>query len=318
LRKVVQNIAGDFLKILDHDRKDWFSFWQSYKRKHSPIVENYEKRLGLTPSSIEKALHQMTRPMLDKLASYWKSHSRDQKLWSSHVISHRHRLFNLSKEDFTVLISGLLGIRDWVVVQGNKENVILIDIVSLWKRQRIDSLSSAVFQAVAGFRRGITMGDMIGKQNVLDTLKEKLEPLFEQKNPEGIMKKVCQTLFEEVPHYDWVGFYLVSGENELTLGPYTGDPTEHVKIPFGKGICGQAASTGTTFLVEDVSKESNYLSCNPKVKSEIVVPIKKDGEVIGELDIDSHTLSAFDEIDKEFLRWICSKLSERIDIKACF
>jgi len=99
-------------------------------------------------------------------------------------------------------------------------------------------------------------------------------------------------LVENVPHYDWVGFYLVDkAKKELVLGPFVGEPTEHVRIPFGRGICGQAAERRTTFVVQDVSKEGNYLACSPKVKSEIVIPLFKGGEIIGELDIDSHTLS---------------------------
>lgn len=117
---------------------------------------------------------------------------------------------------------------------------------------------------------------------------------------------ICSLLKDNVPHYDWVGFYLVdrARERELVLGPFSGDPTEHVRIPFGKGICGQAAQSGSTFIVPDVAKETNYLSCSPKVQAEIVVPIFKAGEIVGELDIDSHTLSPFTAEDREFLEGV--------------
>ena len=110
-----------------------------------------------------------------------------------------------------------------------------------------------------------------------------------------------------MPYYDWVGFYLTDPEkkDELVLGPYEGDPTEHTRIPFGRGICGQAAATKETFVVQDVSKEDNYLSCSVHVKSEIVVPIIRDGEVLGELDIDSHTVEPFTDGDREFLERVC-------------
>jgi len=119
------------------------------------------------------------------------------------------------------------------------------------------------------------------------------------------LKRITKLLKKEVPHYDWVGFYLVGDEpGMLYLGPFTGAPTEHVKIPFGKGICGQAAEREMTFIVQDVSKETNYLSCSPDVKSEIVVPILKGEEVIGEIDVDSHQISPFTDRDREFLERI--------------
>jgi GAF domain-containing protein len=94
------------------------------------------------------------------------------------------------------------------------------------------------------------------------------------------------------------------------LGPYLGAPTEHVKIAFGQGICGQAAERKETFVVQDVSKETNYLSCSIKVKAEIVVPIFKDEKIVGELDIDSHTANPFTEEDKTYLEKICEELKK--------
>ena len=126
-----------------------------------------------------------------------------------------------------------------------------------------------------------------------------------------ILRKICVVLKDEVPHYDWVGFYLVDPdtEAELILGPYVGAPTEHTRIPFGKGICGQAAATENTFIVQDVTLETNYLSCSPDVRSEIVVPILKEGVIVGELDIDSHTLAPFTEEDQAFLDAICAQVA---------
>lgn len=121
------------------------------------------------------------------------------------------------------------------------------------------------------------------------------------------LQAVCDLLKEEVSHYDWVGFYLVdpNKDRELLLGPFAGAPTEHVRIAFGQGICGQAAERKQTFMVPDVSKETNYLACSPTVKSEIVLPILRQGEVMGELDIDSHTIDAFSEEDRAFLLKVC-------------
>ncbi len=121
---------------------------------------------------------------------------------------------------------------------------------------------------------------------------------------------IC-TLFEKaVSHYHWVGFYLVDGtKREMVLGPYVGEPTEHLRISFGEGICGQAAEKGQSLMVQNVSKETNYLSCSPTVRSEIVVPIFKKEKFVGELDIDSNIVSAFDREDKIFLERVCGLVS---------
>jgi GAF domain-containing protein len=126
------------------------------------------------------------------------------------------------------------------------------------------------------------------------------------------LKTICKLLKDNVPYYNWVGFYIVDNrrDNELILGPFEGEPTEHRRIPFGKGICGQAAERRETFLVQDVSKETNYLSCDAHVKSEIVIPIFKGGEVVGELDIDSHHLSPLSKDDEIFLKKISEMASK--------
>lgn len=133
----------------------------------------------------------------------------------------------------------------------------------------------------------------------------------DEMNQNEKLKKICVLLKDSVSYYDWVGFYLVDEkrERELVLGPFEGEPTEHVRIPFGRGICGQAAEMKKTFLVQDVTKELNYLSCSPKVKSEIVVPISRSGEIVGEIDIDSHSLSPFTKEDKEFLEKLSNLVS---------
>lgn len=122
---------------------------------------------------------------------------------------------------------------------------------------------------------------------------------------------IAQHLHDEIDVYDWVGFYLVDPDahRELILGPYVGAPTDHTRIAFGTGICGQAAETLETFVIDDVTKESNYLSCSINVKSEIVVPIMKGDTLIGELDIDSNTASAMTSTDKEVLEEVCSIIS---------
>ncbi len=146
------------------------------------------------------------------------------------------------------------------------------------------------------------------------SMKADLEGLVsEAESAEETMQKVSKYLYDEVPHYNWVGFYMAREDGMLDLGPYVGEPTEHVKIAFGSGICGQAAETKNVFVVQDVTKETNYLSCSPDVKSEIVVPLIKNGEIAGELDIDSHSLSPFEDSDREFLEWVCDMVSGRLE-----
>ncbi len=141
-----------------------------------------------------------------------------------------------------------------------------------------------------------------------EKMKAEIKNLFEVRKDR--LESICQYLYDHVPYYNWVGFYLVDGSKKLKLGPYVGEPTIHTTISFGQGICGQAAQTKQNFVVQDVSQEMNYLSCSPKVKSEIVIPVMKGDQVIGELDIDSHYLSPFDEKDESFLEWICKLVSD--------
>ncbi len=122
------------------------------------------------------------------------------------------------------------------------------------------------------------------------------------------LQAVACLLKSAIPYYDWVGFYLVDthGGNELFLGPFEGEPTEHVRIPFGKGVCGQVAQKKETVVVPDVSRLKNYLSCSAKVQSEIVVPILQGGELVAELDIDSHARAPFADADKMFLEKVAA------------
>ena len=122
---------------------------------------------------------------------------------------------------------------------------------------------------------------------------------------------ICSLLDREVDVFDWTGFYLASETEErmLELGPYIGEETDHTRIPYGTGICGQAAETLDTFVVQDVSKAGNYLACSVDVKSEIVVPIMKEDTFVGELDIDSHTLNAITPELKKLCEDICIELS---------
>jgi GAF domain-containing protein len=125
---------------------------------------------------------------------------------------------------------------------------------------------------------------------------------------ERAMRATVALLPEHLPHYTWTGIYLLDS-NELTLGPFVGKPSPHTRIPLGRGICGAAAAEKTTIVVDDVNADPRYLACSIDTRSEIVVPIMLDGEVLGELDIDSDQLAAFDGNDRELLERIAALLA---------
>ncbi|WP_334124597.1 GAF domain-containing protein [Empedobacter brevis] len=130
---------------------------------------------------------------------------------------------------------------------------------------------------------------------------------------EDRLQKICQLLSDEVDYYNWVGFYFKNGDkNELKLGSYVGAATDHTIIPYGKGICGQVAESNETFVVPDVYAQDNYLACSIETKAEIVIPIFKNGENIGQIDIDSHTIDPFTEEDIKLLNYVCARVSEII------
>ena len=144
-------------------------------------------------------------------------------------------------------------------------------------------------------------------------LKEKVSQIIDLKADDTALKmqKICDLLRENVNHYDWVGFYFKNGDKrELKLGPYTGEPTDHTIIPFGKGICGQVAESNENFVVADVQAQDNYIACSINVKSEIVVPLFKNGKNIGQIDVDSDTPDPFTEEDERFLEFVNQRVSE--------
>jgi L-methionine (R)-S-oxide reductase len=123
---------------------------------------------------------------------------------------------------------------------------------------------------------------------------------------EDLMSIIVGRLQERLRGYDWVGFYMIEkgglGEDPvLVLGPYVGAVTQHKRIPLNQGICGAAASSGRTLVIDDVTKDPRYLACSVETKSEIVVPITVRGAVVGELDIDSHTPAAFTPDDRQLV-----------------
>jgi GAF domain-containing protein len=150
----------------------------------------------------------------------------------------------------------------------------------------------------------------------LESLKPRIKDILKQDNL-GIdqrLTEVCSILQKDVATYDWVGFYFKNGDKrELILKAYAGEPTDHIIIPFGKGICGQVAESNQNFVVDDVAAQDNYIACSIYVKSEVVIPLFVGGQNIGQIDIDSHTKNAFSKEDEDFLTWVNIEVSRILE-----
>jgi GAF domain-containing protein len=146
------------------------------------------------------------------------------------------------------------------------------------------------------------------------TLK-KIESLIGRESGTQAMETVVRTLKAEHSDYTWVGIYLLHG-NELVLGPFVGKPSPHTRIPLGRGICGAAAAERATIIVDDVNADPRYLACSLETRSEIVTPIMLDGDVLGEIDIDSDKPAAFGPDDRALLEQIAALLAPRLPTHA--
>jgi len=148
---------------------------------------------------------------------------------------------------------------------------------------------------------------------------EELDRLSRAAGPvEDLMWEVVKLLHDRMPKYNWVGFYMLeksAGQHPalLVLGPFQGAMTPHTRIPLNQGICGAAASTGKTVVVDDVSKDSRYLACSVETKSEIVVPVFVQGKVVGELDIDSFFPAAFSKEDQQLVEFCASLIGKQLE-----
>ena len=130
-------------------------------------------------------------------------------------------------------------------------------------------------------------------------------------NATSAMRQAVQLLKDALPHYTWVGIYLIDGE-ELVLGPFLGKPSPHTRIPLGRGICGAAATEKATIVMDDVHADPRYLACSLETRSEIVVPIMDGPTVLGEIDIDSDQPAAFGAADRALLEQVAGLLAEAL------
>jgi len=131
-----------------------------------------------------------------------------------------------------------------------------------------------------------------------------------------LMQDLCKLLHERMLKYSWVGFYMLEPGAQppmLALGAFVGAMTPHTRIPLNQGICGAAASSGKTIVVDDVSKDPRYLACSLETKSEIVVPVFVNKQVVGELDIDSHFPAAFALEDQKLVQYCAEIVGKKLE-----
>jgi GAF domain-containing protein len=120
-----------------------------------------------------------------------------------------------------------------------------------------------------------------------------------------------QALAKWFPHYRWVGIYWLQ-DDMLVLGPFVGDETEHRRIPVGEGVCGTAVAEGKNQVISDVRDVHNYLACSVRTRSEIVVLLRRSGQIVGQIDADGHEIGAFDASDESLLSSVGERLMARI------
>jgi L-methionine (R)-S-oxide reductase len=132
----------------------------------------------------------------------------------------------------------------------------------------------------------------------------------------ALLEAVCNLLHDRMLKYNWVGFYMLEAGAQppvLVLESFVGAMTPHTRIPLNQGICGAAASSGETVVVDDVHNDPRYLACSLETKSEIVVPVFAQGKVVGELDIDSHFPSAFGPEDRQLVQYCAELVGKKIE-----
>lgn len=125
------------------------------------------------------------------------------------------------------------------------------------------------------------------------------------------MANVAALLWQFLPDLNWAGFYRTVGTDELVLGPFQGKAA-CIRIPFGRGVCGAAAASGATQLVADVHAFPGHIACDADSRSELVVPVVRDGAVIAVIDLDSPSPARFDDEDARGVEAIAALLADRI------
>ncbi len=157
---------------------------------------------------------------------------------------------------------------------------------------------------------------MVGATRIEEVRSEISELAQTSPTAQDLMRTMVKLLHDRMLKYNWVGFYMLEpGANPpvLVLGAFEGTMTPHTRIPLNQGICGAAASSGRTVVVDDVNKDSRYLACSLETKSEIVVPVFVHGKVVGELDIDSHFPAAFTSDHQNLVQYCATLVGKKLE-----
>ena len=150
------------------------------------------------------------------------------------------------------------------------------------------------------------------KISTYQLLLAQLEALLDgETNALANLSNASALLKQALPHSVFAGFYLYDGK-ELILGPFQGG-VSCVHIALGKGVCGEVAATRESMIVDDVTQHANYIACDSSARSEIVVPLLKDDQLLGVLDLDSHLLADYDAVDQEYLEKFVAILVDKTD-----
>lgn len=150
------------------------------------------------------------------------------------------------------------------------------------------------------------------KESLYQTINEQLSYLLEgEPNVLANLSNASALLKTSFPNTVFAGFYLFDG-NELILGPFQGG-VSCVRIALGKGVCGESAASRQTVIVGDVKTYSNYISCDSSARSEIVVPMVKEGHLLGVLDLDSSLVDDYDDLDQKYLEEFVAILLEKTE-----
>lgn len=313
MRSIFRDFSMDFFDILRYPLEEWDKSWKEYEEKHPRIIEEYRCQNSLSNEELVKNLKDIGRRPYDRVYIHWLENDRTLKNKIIYKIRHCGYDFELKKEDFVVYFMPFIKLKKYLFIPTSKGHVLAMDMLYYYEKDKFDNLPEDVVEAMKDFRnfskynieRGMSAEE---KKSRYELLYKKINSEIADKREIDTINKILVTNIDKYIDYcNWTGIYKGNTNKILTLDFYIGEPTEHVNIPYGKGICGQSAKTNLTFLIEDVTAQDNYLSCSKSVKSEIVIPIKSsDGVFLEQLDIDSHTLNAFDEIDKKYLEKICS------------
>jgi L-methionine (R)-S-oxide reductase len=157
---------------------------------------------------------------------------------------------------------------------------------------------------------------MVVADKIEEVRNELCEIAHASRTAQDLMQQMVKVLHERMLKYNWVGFYMLEPGAQppmLVLGAFEGAMTPHTRIPLNQGICGAAASSGQTVVVDDVRKDPRYLACSLETKSEIVVPVFAHGKVVGELDIDSHFPAAFTKEHQTLVQHCAALVGKKLE-----